>query len=267
MGSSIATLAGMNHRMKLARRSAIAGLVALTACRRTSQEPSMSTIRHRPLASLPATTLPWLSLRDHFVATVGPSAGTGSPRGPLLVLADATFAPHSRFPLHPHRDMEILSVVLTGTLSHHGDQAHGAVLPARTAQLISSRDGIVHAEGNDTDAPTRMLQIWFAPTTHGGAPAYFQCDLSKKAARQPVAGDAELPLRCDARVWWLDLEPGREEHLDVAKGRLGYLLALDGTVNAGVALSAGDGLDVGPGQLTVTASAPCAALWIDAAAA
>lgn len=255
----------MNDAMKLERRSALVGLVALTACRRTSPEKPLPALRHRPLASLPTTTLPWLSLRDHFVATVGPSAGTGSPRGPLLVLADATFAPRSRFPLHPHRDMEILSVVLTGTLSHHGDQAHGAVMPARTAQLISSRDGIVHAEGNDTDTPTRMLQIWFQPTSHGGAPAYFQRDLSKKAPRQPIAGDAEFPLRCDARVWWLDLEPGREAQLEVAENRLGYLLALDGAVNAGVALAAGDGLDVGPGQLTVTVTAPCAALWIDAA--
>jgi hypothetical protein len=66
-------------------------------------------------------------------------------------------------------------------------------------------------------------------------------------------------------VWWLDLEPCRADQLEVAENRLGYLLALDGAMNAGVELSAGDGLDVGPGQLTVTASAPCAALWIDAA--
>lgn len=225
----------------------------------------MPAVRHRPLKSLPATTLPWLSLRDHFVATVGPSAGTGSPRGALLVLADATFAPRSRFPLHPHRDMEILSVVLTGTLSHHGDQAHGAVMPARTAQLISSRDGIVHAEGNDTDAPTHMLQIWFEPDTKGGAPAYFQRDLAKKG-RHVVAGDEQMPLRCDARVSWLDLDAGQTEQLEVNPGRLGYLLALDATVEAGAKLSPGDGLDVGPGTLKLTAERAGAVLWIEAAA-
>ncbi len=225
----------------------------------------MARVQRRPVESLPTTELPWLTLRDHFIATVGARAGEGSRRGSLLVLADATFAPHSRFPLHPHRDMEILSVVLTGTLSHHGDQAHGAVMPARTAQLISSRSGIVHAEGNDTDSPTRMLQIWFEPKTSGGAPAYFQRDLSKPG-RQIIAGDAEMPLRCDAKVWWLDLKPGANETLELAAGRVGYLLALDGSVTANEKLAAGDGLDVEPGQLSVRAEAPCSVLWIDAAA-
>ncbi len=226
----------------------------------------MARVQHRPLESLPATELPWLSLRDHFIATVGPAAGQGSRRGPLLVLADATFAPHSRFPLHPHRDMEILSVVLHGTLSHHGDQAHGSVMPPRSAQLISSRNGIVHAEGNDTDAPTRMLQIWFEPNARGGEPAYFQRDLAKKNGRQLIAGDDVMPLRCDAKVWWVDLAAGGAEQLDVEAGRIGYLLALDGAVTAGTKLNAGDGLDVGPGRLSVTADAACAVLWIDAPA-
>ncbi|PZR07597.1 MAG: hypothetical protein DI536_27105 [Archangium gephyra] len=225
----------------------------------------MARTQHRPLSSLPTTTLSWLSLKDHFIATVGPSAGQGSRRGPLLVLADATFEPHSRFPLHPHRDMEILSVVLTGTLSHHGDQAHGATIPPRSAQLISSRDGIFHAEGNDTDTQTRMLQIWFEPTSRGGAPAYFQRDLTAKG-RQLIAGDDVMPLRCDAKVSWIDLEAGKPEALEIATGRHGYLLALDGEVNAGTTLAAGDGLDVEPGALTVTASTSCAVLWIDAVA-
>ena len=228
----------------------------------------MADLRFRALPSLPTTKLPWLELRDHFVATVGEHAGQGQPLGPMLVLADATFAPRSRFPLHPHREMEILSIVLSGTLSHHGDQAHGATMPERSAQLISARDGMVHAEGNDTDAPTRMLQIWFRPTSHGGAPAYSQRDLpSSKGGRQRVAGDEGMQLRCDARVWWLDVEPGQEESLRVTDGRTGYLLAIDGalTTPAG-AISAGEGVEARAGEVRVTASARCAALWIDCAA-
>lgn len=248
------------------RRTVIAGgIAALAACKSNSRSLPVARTQHRPLSSLPSTTLPWLSLKDHFIATVGPSAGQGSRRGALLVLADATFAPHSRFPLHPHRDMEILSVVINGTLSHHGDQAHGATMPERSAQLISSRDGIVHAEGNDTDNPTRMLQIWFEPDAVGGEPAYFQRDLVKKHGRQIIAGDDVMPLRCDARVSWIDLKAGAPEQLEIATGRHGYLLALDGEVTAGSKLSAGDGLDVEPGELTVTASTDCAVLWIDAA--
>ncbi len=253
--------------MKLERRTVLVGsAAALMTCKPAARSEPMAQTRHRPLSSLPTTTLPWLSLRDHFVATVGPSAGQGQQQGPLLVLADATFAPRSRFPLHPHRDMEILSIVLDGTLSHHGDQAHGATMPPRSAQLISARDGMVHAEGNDTDSATRMLQIWFEPTSRGGEPEYFQRDLSKKG-RQLIAGDAGMPLRCDAKVWWFDLEAGDAPPVSVAAGRAGYLLALDGALRTPtVTLAAGEGLHVAPGALAFAAEKPCAALWIDVSA-
>lgn len=232
----------------------------------------MPTLEHRPLGSLPTTTLPWLTLRDHFVATVGPHSGEGHPLGSLLVLADATFAPHSRFPLHPHREMEILSIVLDGDLSHHGDQAHGATIGARSAQLISARDGMVHAEGNDTDTPTRMLQIWFRPTSSGGAPAYSQRSFAERG-RHLLAGDADMPLRADARVWWHDLEPGSTERLSTAPRRRGYLLAMTtplqvvaaGDPARSVRLETGEGLLVEGGAIEVTTDAVGAALWIDIA--
>lgn len=240
--------------------------LSLAACRPKGTLP-VTSVELRPLASLPTTTLPWLSLRDHFVATVGAHAGQGRPLGPLLVLADATFAPRSRFPLHPHREMEILSVVLDGTLSHHGDQAHGATLPARTAQLISARDGMVHAEGNDTDAPTRMLQIWFQPRARGGAPAYFSRALGAEG-RQLIAGDEGMPLRADVKVWWLGLGAGREERLVVEPGRRGYLLAATGaarvrTGGRAVDLAVGEGAGIGAGEVIVAAEASCAAVWIE----
>lgn len=233
----------------------------------------MNSLRVRTADTLPKTELPWLRLQDHFVATVGPAAGTGRPFGPLLVMADATFSPRSRFPLHPHRDMEILSLVLKGELSHHGDQEHGMALKARQVQLISARNGIVHAEGNDTDADTRMLQIWFTPTERGGAPAYFNRTLAPApgGGRHQVAGDAEMPLRSSARVWWLDLVPGREETLMLDEGRAGYLLAMEGAVQLpdGTRLAERDGAEV-RGVGTVVTSAPgtagARALWIDIAA-
>jgi redox-sensitive bicupin YhaK (pirin superfamily) len=222
----------------------------------------MATVQHRPRSSLPATTLPWLDLRDHFVATVGPAAGTGNPLGPLVVLADATFAPRSRFPLHPHREMEILSIVLDGDLSHHGDGAHGTVVHARGAQLISSRSGMVHAEGNDTDRATRMLQLWFQPNVQGGAPAYHSRQLPQDPCVHLVAGDAGMPLRCDARVWWLDV---RGEHPQpLAPGRTGYALALSGALEVdGVRLATGDGATVRGGTSVLRGDGT--ALWIDLA--
>lgn len=227
-------------------------------------------IQARRLAQLPSTELPWLKLKDHFIATVGAHAGEGARMGPLLVLADATFAPHSRFPLHPHRDVEILSLVLEGTLSHHGDGEHGASLSARGAQLISSRDGIVHAEGNDTGLQTRMLQIWFEPTTRGGAPSYTRRQLAPRVngVRQVLAGDDQMPLRCDAKVWWLDLAPNTPTPLSLAANRLGYVLALDGPVQVGAStkLASGEGASVRGGTAMLEAASPAAVLWFDVAA-
>ncbi|WP_434347623.1 pirin family protein [Myxococcus virescens] len=257
------------------RRTFLLGGSALfaSACSRTrSRGEAVPNLKHRALDSLPTTTLSWLTLRDHFVATVGARAGEGHPLGSLLVLADATFSPRSRFPLHPHREMEILSIVLNGDLSHHGDQAHGATVSARSAQLISARDGMVHAEGNDTDAPTRMLQIWFEPTSRGGTPAYFHRSFAERG-RHLLAGDTEMPLRADARVWWHDLEPGTIERLSTAPQRRGYLLAMTSplhVVAAGdparaIRLEMGEGLVVEGGAVDLSADIAGAALWLDIA--
>lgn len=247
--------------MKFPRRSTLlAGAALLASC---SKKRPMAQTTYRPLTSLPTTTLSWLTLRDHFVATVGPNSGQGQPMGSLLVLADATFTAHSRFPLHSHQEMEILSIVLDGSLSHHGDQAHGATVPARSAQLISARDGMVHAEGNDTEGPVRMLQIWFRPTSHGGPPAYYERSVAR-GPRQMVAGDAVMPLRCDAKVWWIDFDAGQTQAVEIAPGRKGYLLALDTTLSSPAGtLAVGEGLMVNEGELQVTAAKAGAALWID----
>ena len=248
------------------------GAAALTSgCTSSGKSETLTTLSHRPLASLPTTELPWLALRDHFIATVGPAAGSGRPLGSLLVLADATFAPHSRFPLHPHRDMEILSIVIDGQLSHHGDQANGEDLPKRTAQLISARNGIVHAEGNDLDVPTRMLQIWFTPTRRGGAPVYATRTFSEPG-RHLLTGEGALPLLADARVWWIDLPADHAEHLEVAQNRNGYLLATTTPLqvrgagsDSPLQLAEGEGLGVEGGGIEVIADRAGAVLWIDAA--
>ncbi len=243
------------------------GLATALGCNPSRARPggSLSNVRPRPSHTLPSTELSWLRLKDHFVATVGEHAGTGRPMGPLVVLADATFAPRSRFPLHPHREMEILSIVLDGDLSHHGNQAHDAVVRPRGAQLISARDGMVHAEGNDTERATRMLQLWFSPNVHGGEAAYYQRQLpSVSAGRHLVAGDDGMPLRCDARVWWLDLSSRSETRLEVRPGRAGYLLALSGSLRAsGASLETGDGAELLEGDVVLETEATASALWID----
>jgi quercetin 2,3-dioxygenase len=119
--------------------------------------------------------------------------------------------------------------VLEGELSHRGDGADGSVVRPRGAQLISSRDGMHHAEGNETDSPVRMLQIWFEPTRHGGPTAYFSRQLPAEPGRHLVAGDDGMPLRCPAKVWWVDVAARRALEVE---GQ-GYLLALAGSPRVG----------------------------------
>jgi quercetin 2,3-dioxygenase len=233
-------------------------VLGAASCRK---EVPVAVVEVRPQSSLPATKLDWLSLRDHFVATVGPSAGQGAPLGPLLVLADATFAPRSRFPLHPHRDMEILSVVVSGEMSHHGDGANGMTVKPRGVQLISSRNGMRHAEGNDTASDVRMLQIWIQPTTTGGDAAYFYRQLPDAKGRHLVAGDEGMPLRNDVKVWWLDVDGA--QRVSVSPGRKGYAIGLTGAPRVGeTALQPGDGAVVSSAG-EVQFSGAGAVLWLD----
>jgi hypothetical protein len=161
--------------------------------------------------------------------------------------------------------MEILSIVIDGELSHHGDQAHGATLKPREAQLISARDGIQHAEGNETNAATRMLQIWFTPNERGGAPAYYHRQLREEVGLQVIAGDGSMPLRADAKIWWLDVAPGREQRITLGAKRAGYLLALNAPLrlNHASVLAPGDGVEVGEGELVVNAPSRASAIWIE----
>lgn len=241
-------------------------LLTTPACLPATETPMSATLTHRALSSLPTTTLPWLTLRDHFIATVGAQAGRGAPLGDLLVLADATFTPGSRFPLHDHKEMEILSIVLDGTLSHHGDQAHGASVPARHAQLISARAGMTHAEGNDTATPVRMLQIWFRPRAHGGSASYADTSFTTPG-RHVIAGEGGMPLRTDAQVVWHDLDAGQRMPLTVRAGRAGYLMALQTPMKVGdVKLAAGEGVVVTSGSVVVQADVAGPLLWIEVAA-
>lgn len=243
------------------------GVIALTCCVglgvffMLSRQSPRAPVQRVAAASLPRTDVGWVSMTDHFVATVGEHAGQGKPLGHLLVLADATFAPRSSFPLHPHQDMEILSLVLHGTLTHKEPNAKQA-LPEGAVQVMSARDGIFHAEANETDAPTRMLQVWIEPNEKGGpavhrvfAPVPWSRDFTKLSPDD---------LRQRASLWAAKLSGGEKTVFDVAPARASYLLCATGhvTVN-GVALQANDGAVVKPGQVEVTASEASTVVRLD----
>lgn len=221
--------------------------------------PSTITVQRR--AELPFTDLGWVRMWDHFVATVGPRSGTGRPFGPLLVLADATFAPRSSFPQHPHREMEILSIVLDGELTHTEPGVEVPIAPGGM-QVMSAREGVVHAEANRTDRDVRMLQLWLEPHTFGGKATY--------RGVPPVSTTPGLhrfevgALRQDASLFLGRLESERPLELELPAGRMGYLLVADGDVVVnGARLGAGDGAMAQAGKVRLEASGPARVVVIE----
>ncbi|MFN6339212.1 MAG: pirin family protein [Cyanobacteriota bacterium] len=168
--------------------------------------------------------------------------------GPLRVINDDTLSAGRGFGMHPHRDMEIITVMVEGELSHHDSMGHQAVLHAGEVQRMSAGTGIVHSEMNGGLAPCRLLQIWIEPDQAGLPPAYEQQAFPPRVGWTPLlspdgAGDTlaiqrrvhlwrgragaeeSLPLRvppCE-RVWIQMIAGGLR--LSVADGGEGMVLA------------------------------------------
>ncbi|MFM7549371.1 MAG: pirin family protein [Cyanobacteriota bacterium] len=98
--------------------------------------------------------------------------------GPLRVINDDTIAPGRGFGMHPHRDMEIITVMVEGQLNHRDSMGHAEVLRAGEVQRMSAGTGVVHSEINEGAEPCRLLQIWIEPSSAGIAPAYGQQPLA-----------------------------------------------------------------------------------------
>ncbi len=94
--------------------------------------------------------------------------------GPLRVINDDIIAPYGGFGMHPHRDMEIITVVIDGALEHADDQGHRGVIGRGEVQFMRAGSGIVHSERNALTTPLHLFQIWIYPKTKGLAPAYEQ---------------------------------------------------------------------------------------------
>lgn len=214
---------------------------------------TLSSIKIKSYSKLPALHLEWLSLKDHFVATVGPASGQGHPLKNLLVLADAKFQAKSRFPQHPHRDMEILTWVAKGTLQHYDNNGTDQSVPEKSLQLMSARDGIFHAEGNASDAEVRMLQIWITPQTKGGTPVVDQTELTGSGFKL-LAGPEDAPLIIRQKAWFYAaaIENEHGETLEVPEGKMGYAISIGELSWNDEKASDGDGLLLSEGVVRVT---------------
>jgi redox-sensitive bicupin YhaK (pirin superfamily) len=175
--------------------------------------------------------------------------------GPLRVINDDTIAAGRGFGMHPHRDMEIITVMVEGQLSHHDSMGHSAVLRAGEVQRMSAGTGIVHSERNEGVQPCRLLQIWIEPSRSGIAPAYEQKPFAVGPGWTPLLDPARLDgamaIHRPVRLW--RAQPGAGEGLSLAiePDALGWIQLVDGGGEVdGQGLQRGDGLGFRAGGRT-----------------
>jgi len=168
----------------------------------------------------------------------------------LLVINDDRVAPGRGFGKHPHRDMEIFSYVLEGTLEHKDSMGTGSVIVPGDVQLMSAGTGVAHSEFNHSASDSvHFLQIWIAPSVKGATPRYLQRNFSAQDKRgklrlvlSPEGTDGSLELRQDARVYAGLFDGNEAAGIDIAADRYAYVHVARGSVKLnGVELNEGDG--------------------------
>ncbi len=191
----------------------------------------------------------WLRARHHFA--IGPYGNPAhKPVGNLIVLNDDEIAPHTGFELHHHANIEIVTYVHDGTITHRDDQGNVGTIRAGDVQAMSAGTGIRHSERNDEDSPARLFQIWFTPKVSGGVPKWGNKPFPKadRAGRIVLLAsgrnaEGALPIRADAEVSGAMLVAGTETAYTFDRGDTGYLVAATGELEvSGVSVLAGEGL-------------------------
>jgi len=195
--------------------------------------------------------------------------------GRLRVWNDDRIAPGTGFDPHPHADMEIITYVREGAITHQDSLGNTGRTAAGDVQVMSAGTGIRHAEYNRETVPTRLFQIWIIPDARGGAP-YWDARPFPKDDRSGVfvtlasglkGDDGALPIRASARVLGATLKAGQQAEYRLGAGRHAYLVPAAGKVEVnGVVAAAGDGLAItDESVLHVSASEDAELVLVDTA--
>lgn len=209
-------------------------------------------IEIRPFAGLGHANHGWLDANHHFSF-----ADYYNPDrmqwGPLRVWNDDTIAPKSGFPPHPHRDMEIITYVRAGAITHKDSLGNTGRTAAGDVQVMSAGSGITHAEYNLEDEVTTLFQIWIQPTTRGGQPSWGakQFPRGDRAGQMVVLAsgykdDADaLPIRTEGRVLGATIRAGESVDYPLGAERKAYLVSATGRIEVnGIAAHPRDGVAI-----------------------
>ena len=229
-------------------------------------------IEVRPFAKLGSADHGWLKARHHFSFASYYDPGNMG-HGALRVWNDDEIAPNTGFPAHPHANMEIITYVREGAITHQDSLGNKGRTEAGDVQVMSAGSGIRHSEYNLEPGTTKIFQIWIQPTTRGGEPTWGSRPFPKgeRHGRFVVlasgrAGDGDaLPIRADARVLGASLQAGESATYALGPGRHAYLVPARGSVEIdGVRIDARDGAAIRDVQMiTVKALSDAEVVLVD----
>ena len=236
-------------------------------------------IELRPFNSLGGANHGWLDARHHFSF-----AGYHDPArdhwGALRVWNDDAIAAKSGFPAHPHSDMEIITYVRAGAITHRDSMGNEGRTAAGDVQVMSAGSGVTHSEFNLEDEETRIFQIWIIPEERGGEPGWgaraFPKDdragsfvpLASGLANDDDAREGALAIRADARVLGAAIKAGTSvTYTPRSADRHLYLVPATGKVRIGhVEATARDGVAITQLEtVTITALEDSEVVLVDAA--
>ena len=205
-------------------------------------------IDRRPKDQLGHFDFGWLDTRHHFsFGDYHEPSRMGW--GALRVWNDDAIAAQTGFPPHPHADMEIITYVREGAITHQDSLGNKGRTAAGDVQVMSAGSGIRHAEYNLEPGPTKIFQIWIQPRERGGQPFWNQKPFPRAGRSGQFVllasgdGDPEaLPIRADARVLGATLAAGQSARYALGEGRHAYLASTFGDLEVnGVRIEARDG--------------------------
>ena len=206
-------------------------------------------IERRPFEALGGARYDWLKTKHHFSF-----ADYFDPHrmgwGSLRVWNDDEIAPGTGFPPHPHADMEIITYVRQGAITHQDSLGNKGRTEVGDVQVMSAGTGIRHSEYNFEPETTKIFQLWIQPSRRGETPSWGAKPFPKQdrsgrfvtlASGREDDGDG-LPIRADARVLGATLKAGESAEYQLGDGRRAYLVAALGSVEVnGVRLAERDG--------------------------
>jgi redox-sensitive bicupin YhaK (pirin superfamily) len=217
--------------------------------------------------------LGWLKARHHFVVSADGNLAN-SPLGALVVWNDDEIAPGTGFGRHPHADMEIITYVRQGVVTHEDSAGNIGRTLAGDVQVISAGTGIAHSERNRGEVPLKLFQIWLLPRQRGGAPRWESRKFPKVdragrlitlASGDPRDADA-LQIRADARVSGATLLAGTTVTHPLGRFRHSYLAPAQGVVVVnGRRVAVGDGIAaIDEPELNITSEHDAEFILVDA---